>query len=99
MVTSPSIKSFSSKFESPTFWPSPAFSITIALKVATAAHPLRLLLPESLCGHQFRPMPRLLHDRQIDHCGEHAEQNRKPPDRTIGAGAVEHDAAEPDADD
>src|SRR5215470_8225359 len=49
--------------------------------------------------HGGRAHHRFFHDRQVDHRGEHAEQDRKPPYRVIGAGAHEHDAAEPHAEE
>src|SRR6267154_6344619 len=42
---------------------------------------------------------RLLHDRQVDQPGKHAEQNRQPPDGVIGAGALERKTAEQDAEE
>src|SRR5262247_4504181 len=32
------------------------------------------------------PLDRLLDDRQVDHRGQDAEQDREPPDRIVGAG-------------
>src|SRR5947209_3943782 len=46
-----------------------------------------------------KPLYRLLHDRQIDHGGEHAEQDGKPPDHVVRAGTLERDATEPDAEE
>src|SRR5260370_41425220 len=55
--------------------------------------------PFNLSGrHRGDARDRLLHDRHIDQRREHAEQDRQPPDHIIRAGAVEHDAAEPDAE-
>ena len=42
---------------------------------------------------------RVFHDRQIDDGGGDAEENRQPPDVSIGAGRFEHHAAEPDAEE
>src|SRR5829696_4914240 len=50
-------------------------------------------------GRRGKPLYRLLHDRQIDHGGEHAKQDGKPPDHVIRAGTLERDAAEPDAEE
>src|SRR5215472_12957196 len=40
-----------------------------------------------------------LDDRQVDETGEHAEQNREPPDKLVGAGPLKHDAAEPNPEE
>jgi hypothetical protein len=42
---------------------------------------------------------RLLDDRQIDHRRQKAEQDREPPDRVVGAGALEQHAAQPHAEE
>ena len=46
-----------------------------------------------------KPCDRLLDDRQIDDGGEHPNKDREPPDGVVGAGALEHDAAEQDAEE
>src|SRR5215203_2135561 len=50
-------------------------------------------------GRRGKPLYRLLHDRQIDHGGEHAKQDGKPPDHVVRAGALERDAAEPNSEE
>src|SRR5215212_10360583 len=50
-------------------------------------------------GRRGKPLYRLLHDRQIDDRGEHAKQDGEPPDHVVGAGTLERDAAEPDAEE
>src|SRR5437660_10469137 len=41
----------------------------------------------------------LFHDRQVDHGGKHAEQDRQPPDHVIGAGLLEQQSTEPHAEE
>src|SRR4051812_3035262 len=86
MVTSPSIRSWSSKSVSATFWPLSDFSITIALNVGMM-RPLR-----RSSGHARH---RLLDDGQIDQRGNHTERDRPPPDDVVGAGALIQKTAEP----
>src|SRR6187549_3508562 len=90
MVTSPSIRSLSSKSVSATFWPPSDFSITMALNVGMM-RPLRCRR-----GHARH---RLLDDRQIDQSGDHPERDRSPPDDVVGAGALIQQPAEPDAEE
>src|SRR5215510_10701836 len=78
-----------------------ALSIRIALNVPTVTLPDRFL-PGMFSGSdrlRNRPGYRLFDDRQVDQRREHAEQDREPPDRRIGAVLLEHDAAEPDAEE
>src|ERR1043166_2238104 len=49
------------------------------------------------CGR--KPLHGFLYNRQIDDGGEHAEEYREPPDRVVRAGALEHDAAEPNSEE
>src|SRR5215472_9628686 len=56
---------------------------------------LRPGMTKSSGRHRGHTRDWLLHDRHIDHGGEHAEQDRQPPHRIVGAGAVEHEAAQP----
>src|SRR5262245_17699147 len=50
-------------------------------------------------GSRGETRHRLLHDRQVDHGREHAEQHGEPPDQIIGAGLDEGEAAEPHAEE
>lgn len=59
----------------------------------------RRVLGRRLCRRRGRPRDRLLHDRQVDHRRQQAEQHRKPPPGIVGAGALERDAAEPHAEE
>src|SRR4029077_20137264 len=88
-VTSPSIRSFSSKSVSRTVCPASVFSTTTALNVAIA--------PSRSCRQRRHPRYRLLYDRQIDQRGKYTEQDRQPPDRIVRTRALEHNAAEPPA--
>src|SRR5579871_2691912 len=43
------------------------------------------------------PLHRLLDNRQVDHCRQHAEQDREPPHHVVGPGALIGDSADQDA--
>src|ERR1700674_5127039 len=92
MVTSPSMRLASSKSTKPTFWPASSFSIRIALNFATS-------LSLGLRGGGDWAHHRPLDDGQVDERRQEAERHRQPPYQIVGAGALEHDAAEPDADE
>src|ERR1700674_3163868 len=92
MVTSPSMRLASSKSTKPTFWPASSFSIRIALNFATS-------LSLGLRGGGDWARHRPLDDGQVDERRQEAERHRQPPYQIVGAGALEHDAAEPDADE
>src|SRR3954469_2810269 len=99
-VTSPSISSASSNCVSAAVVPLSALSIRIALNVATAKLPDLFQGMFSRSGRlRNRSLDRFLHDRKIDQRREHAEQDREPPDRRVGTEPLEHDAAEPDAEE
>src|SRR3954452_18753130 len=100
-VTSPSIKSASSNCVNAAIVPLSALSILIALNVATRT-PCRWSGVRILDGSgrlRNRARTRGFDDGQVDQRREHAEQNRQPPDRRIGAELLEDDAAEPDAEE
>src|ERR1039458_5887069 len=101
MVTSPSIRLASSKSVSAAPVAPSAFSITIALNVAT---PASLLVPSPSGFSQRRrpgasgsyrrgdePPDRLLNDGQVDDGRKHAEHHRQPPYRIVRAVMVEHE--------
>src|SRR3954454_150759 len=88
MVTSPSIRSLSSKSVSATFWPPSVFSITMALNLGT-------LLSRHGGGHARH---RLLDNGQIDQRRDHPERNRSPPDDIVAAGALIQKPPEPYAE-
>jgi hypothetical protein len=52
-----------------------------------------------LRGLSRHPRYRLLYDRQIDQRGEYTERDRQRPDRIVRTGALEHNAAESDAEE
>src|SRR5689334_19527943 len=105
-VTSPSIRSASSNSVRLTVWPLSAFSITIALNLATSCSALkpicrarrRLAQAVRLGGHRCGPRHRALDDRQVDDGGGDAKEDRAPPDHIVGTGYLEHEASEPDAE-
>src|SRR5262245_64518958 len=91
----------SSKSASPAFEPVSVFSITIALKVAMAIRTIDdgLRMKDSSSRRRRQARHRPLDNRQIDRRREQAEQDREPPDRVVGSGALEQHAAQPHAEE
>src|SRR5262245_50648441 len=85
----------SSKSARPAFEPVSVFSITIALKVAMAIRTIDdgLRTTDSSSRRRCQSRHRPLDNRQIDRRREQAEQDREPPDRVVGSGALEQHAA------
>src|SRR6266404_1526403 len=105
MSTSPSIRWASSNCVSAAVVPFSALSILIALNVpnADSLEGFRRLFSDgwilngSGCLRNRTPHRRL-DDRQVDQCRQNAEQDRQPPDRSVRAVLLEHDAAEQHAE-
>src|SRR5581483_10628972 len=89
-VTSPSISFASSKSVRAAFEPPSVFSMTMAF--------MRKAFSTFLRWRSRKTPGWLLDDRQVDKRRHHAEEHRKPPHRVVGAGRLEHDAAEPYAE-
>src|SRR5262245_23604831 len=89
-MTSPSISSASSNWVIEAVVPLSALSIRSALNVPTP-HSRCLLGRSGDC-----PLHRLLDDRQVDQRRSDTEEDREIPHRRIGAGLLEHHAAEID---
>src|SRR5262245_19839704 len=68
----------------------PEFALSTSLLLASCTAP-----SSSSRRSRGETRHRLLHDRQIDHGREHAEQHREPPDQIIGDGMQVGAADEP----
>src|SRR5579875_3328682 len=108
-VTSPSIRSASSKSASAPAVPPSVFRITYALNLATCPSPPPCADPDvhgarrgkaqaRLGCHGDPPLDRLRDDGQIDDGRRDAERDGQPPDHVIGARAIKQEAAEPYAE-
>src|SRR5581483_8323476 len=72
---------------------------TIQFGVGSEVLPTQNRRSASLGRSLRRALDRLLDDRQVDDRRCDAEGDRQPPHRVIGAEVVEHETAEPDAEE
>src|SRR5437763_3062066 len=98
-MTSPSINSASSNWASAAVVPFSALSILIALNVPNVNSCFAVGMFTGSGRLRNRAWHRRLDDRQVDQCREYAEQHGKPPDRPVRSEALEHDTAQPHAEE